>query len=116
MGERRGIAPLCRGVALSMLLVCLFSTSAFCEAPPDSWLILATGEAGTINVKTTKADLVHIFGARNVADQDIELGEGETAPGTVVFPKDPKRLIEIIWKYSVLKREPKSITLRGEAS
>jgi hypothetical protein len=110
------ISPLCRIQLLSALFVLGAVLTAFGEATPDPWLIVATGETGRLNVKTTKADLVRIFGASKVSDRDIELGEGETAPGTVVFPKDPKRLIEIIWKYSVLKQEPKSITIHGEAS
>jgi hypothetical protein len=83
---------------------------------PDPWLILATGETGTIHAKTARAELVSTFGAANVVDQDIDIGEGETEPGTVVFPNEPKQLIEILWKDPAAKRDPKSVTIHGEAS
>jgi hypothetical protein len=70
---------------------------------PDAWLILPGGASGAITVSTTRRDLVERYGSANVRDQDVDIGEGETEPGTVLFPKDPKRSIEILW------RDPKTI-------
>jgi hypothetical protein len=44
------------------------------------------------------------------------LGEGEYETGTVIFPSDPLRAIEILWKDVRRKRFPKLIQLTGERS
>jgi hypothetical protein len=46
----------------------------------------------------------------------IELGEGETAPGTVLYPGDSLRRIEIIWRDTVAQQGPARIVLRGGQS
>jgi hypothetical protein len=89
---------------------------AFSQAEPDPWLILASGEKGAINAQTRRSDLVRVFGASNVVDQDVDVGEGETEPGTIVFPKDPQRSIEILWNDAEKKAEPSTLTIRGNKS
>jgi len=54
--------------------------------------------------------------ASTVVDQDADGGEGEIERETVLFPKDPKRRIEIIWKNSDQRAEPASASIRGTAS
>jgi hypothetical protein len=60
--------------------------------------------------------LVRAFGASNVVDQDVDVGEGETEPGTVVFSKDAPRSIEILWKDPDKKTKPSSATISGKRS
>jgi hypothetical protein len=88
----------------------------FSQATLDPWLILAGGEKGAINPNTTRKDLVRMYGAANVVDDEVEVGEGEMETVTTVFPKDPKRSIEIMWKDSDKKTVPDSLTIRGCAS
>jgi len=88
----------------------------FCQATPDPWLILASGAKGAINVGTTRGQLVRLYGASNVVDQDADVGGGDIEPETVLFPKDPKRRIEILWKSPDKKAEPYSASVRGTAS
>jgi hypothetical protein len=47
---------------------------------------------------------------------DIELGEGETERGTVLFPDDPTRRLEIVWKDPERKRRPKPIQISSGKS
>ncbi len=86
------------------------------QAAHDPWLILANGEKGSINAHTTRQDLVRTYGASNVVDQDVDIGEGETERGTVVFPKDAQRSIEILWKDPDKKTKPASATISGKRS
>jgi len=90
--------------------------SGFGQAKPDPWLILVSGESAPINAHTTRQDLVRAYGAPNVVDQDIDVGEGETQPGTVVFPKDPARLIEIVWRDPDKKTQPSFAQIQGSTS
>jgi hypothetical protein len=94
----------------------LATMPSFGQAPPDPWLILASGEKGSLNARTTRRDLVRMYGASNVVDQDVDVGEGETQPGTVVFPKDPERSIEILWQNPETKTLPASAQIEGAKS
>lgn len=115
----RGLQSRCLGqTRLLGLAAFLFtvSASAFGQTQPDPWLILTTGEKGSINLRTTKQDLVRMYGKSNVVDRDVYLGEGESEPGTILFPNDPERSIEILWKDPEKKSEPESLTIRGNKS
>lgn len=90
--------------------------SCYAQANSDPWLIVASGEKGTINIHTTREDLVQSFGDTNVVDKDVDVGEGETEPGTVVFPNDTERRIEVLWKDPDKKIAPKSATITGSKS
>lgn len=86
------------------------------QAAPDPWLILASGEKGAINVHTTRQDLVRMYGAENVVDQDVDIGEGEMQSGTFLFPKDPERRVEVLWKDPDTKTAPESADIIGGKS
>ena len=86
------------------------------QVASDPWLIFADGKQGPINAHTTRRDLVRAYGAINVVDQDLDLGEGEVEAGTVLFPSDPERSIQILWKDAKTGTEPSSLTIRGNKS
>ena len=88
---------------------------SFAQTAPDPWLILTNGERGSITSRTTRADLVRLYGAANVVDRDVNVGEGETELGTVIFPNDPKCTIDILWK-TPEKLAPSSAQITGDAS
>lgn len=58
------------------------------------------------------ATLVAAFGAANVAHEDLDVGEGFTEPGTVIFKNDGKRRIEVFWHDSETRRRPSRIIVR----
>jgi hypothetical protein len=94
----------------------LVSVSAYGQVASDPWLIVATGDKGSINVHTTRADLVRMYGAANVVDEDVDVGEGEMEIATCVFPEDPQRSIEILWNDGQKKAKPSKLTIRGNTS
>jgi hypothetical protein len=119
LGERMNL----HRIVLATLFACAVAvglvgmpTSAQAQAAPDPWLILATGKSGPINAHTTRNDLVRTYGAANVEDQDVDVGEGETVHGTALFPNDPGRFIQIIWGDAEKKAAPKTLTIRGNKS
>jgi len=73
-------------------------------------------KGGIIFDQTTEAALTTTFGKVNVVARDIDLDEGETAPGAVLFPNDPLRKAEIVWKDPVRKVGPKQVQISGERS
>lgn len=96
--------------------VFLVTMLGFGQASPDPWLILASGEKGSISANITRAELVQRYGAANVVDQEVGLGEGDTDTATVLFPKDPQRRIEILWLDREKEAYPSSVTISGKAS
>jgi hypothetical protein len=46
----------------------------------------------------------------------IQIGEGETMAGTVLYPGDSLRRAEIVWQDSVNRRRPARLILRGSQS
>ena len=99
-----------RSTRIVSLVAMLFtqSLSAFGQADSDPWLILASGEKGSINAHTTRKDLVRLYGASNVTDEDVDIGEGEMQSATLLFPNDSELKIEILWKDPDTKTEPVS--------
>lgn len=60
-------------------------------------LMVIPGErVGPITPETTRAELDELFGKENVADIQHPTFEGETIPGTVVFPDSTKEAV-VLW-------------------
>jgi hypothetical protein len=60
--------------------------------------------------------LVRIHGRENVADGEVNVGEGEMEPGTILYSNDPTRTLQIIWKDAKTRTAPKRVQLTGDAS
>lgn len=90
------------------------------EPPPraaaEDWGIVPGRGAGALGPASTAQDLALAYGAANVRDSSIALGEGETSPGTLLFPDDPQRRMEILWHDPAARRSPRRLVLRGERS
>jgi len=102
---------------LAAILVVL-PGAALGQGDSDPWLISSSGENGPINARTTRDDLVRLYGAENVVDRDVATGddEGGTAKGTVLFPNDATRTVEILWRVFEKKAGPSRITISGKSS
>lgn len=82
----------------------------------SSYQIVPRIRVGAITPEMSEAGLKRIYGRKNVQSTRVSLGEGETEAGTVVYPHNPLRMIEIVWKDARRKRFPKRIQLTGERS
>jgi len=100
---------------LAAILISL-RAPALGQAASDPWLILANGKEGSINLHTTREDLGRLYGDSNIVDQDADVGDGEIEPETVLFPNDPERRIEILWKDPERRADPSSVAIRGKVS
>lgn len=96
------------------ILICAgFLSDAFAQT---SYQIVPGVRVGRINARSSEAELKKIYGRKNVRSSRISLGEGEYEPGTVIFPNNPLKRIEILWKDARRKRSPKLVQLTGEKS
>ena len=92
------------------------SLRASSDASPSPWRLDPSGRSGPITRQTSEAELTAAHGAAAVRAIDVQIGEGDTAPGTVLFPDDSARRIEIIWGDVGERRHPARIILRGDRS
>jgi hypothetical protein len=93
----------------------LFLIAAGGESTERQWSIEPGKRAGALTATGSVRDLEAVDGRENIAQGAIELGEGESRPGTIGFGKDPSRF-EVIWKDVAGKRRPTRLILRGEKS
>jgi hypothetical protein len=96
-------------------LVALFNAVCYSQQAERDWLIVPGKRVGPITVETSDASLEALFGTDNVQRGDVYLGEGFTAPGTVVYPNDATRRLEVVWSDSA-RTTPKEVRLSGESS
>ncbi|MBL7648093.1 MAG: hypothetical protein JNK74_18065 [Candidatus Hydrogenedentes bacterium] len=90
------------------------------EAPTPAavvdWLIVPGERVGPITPTSSAADLIAVYGAENVRDEPYPLGEGETEPGTAIFPGDPTRRVLILWNDLDKKALPLAARIDGAGS
>jgi hypothetical protein len=68
--------------------------------------VVVPGErVGPVRASTTRSELTGLFGAEVVKDGEVNVGEGEMHPGTLVYPDDPSQRLAITWE----KGQPKRI-------
>lgn len=75
-----------------------------------------TGRFGPLSRETSEADLRRRYGAASVSSTRIQIGEGETEPGTVLYPNDTLRRAEVLWQDTLARRRPARAILRGSRS
>ncbi len=71
---------------------------------------------GALTADGSEQDLVAAYGAAAVQPEDVSLGEGESEPGTVVFPDDPLRRFEVAWGDTLQRRAPSFVLLTGDTT
>jgi hypothetical protein len=82
----------------------------------DEWHLDPRDSNAIIAAQSSEAELRERFGAGAIDATRIELGEGETAPGTLLFPRDSLRRAEIVWQDTIARQQPARIILRGDHS
>ena len=81
----------------------------------DNWTCVPGKQVGRITANFTTEQLEKMFGEENVNNTDIGLGEGETAPGTIVFQETKDELI-IQWVEGEEYKKIKNIKIRNEGT
>lgn len=81
-------------------------TPAQAASSANAWLLVPGVRAGPITATASVADLIRLFGKANVREKDVRFSEAEARPGAVIYPSDPIRRAEIVWKDPTRKRFP----------
>jgi hypothetical protein len=77
------------------------------------WRIVPGQRIGRVGAAATEQELIRAYGPASVERGRIELGEGETAPGTILFGTDSLRRLEILWQDTVSRAGPARVIIRG---
>lgn len=83
--------------------------------PTTLWLVAPPGDTAAVGPATSERELVARFGATNVGRDTIQVGEGFTEPGTVLFPDDSRRRLEILWADTLTRDRPARVRAGGSA-
>jgi hypothetical protein len=85
------------------------------EPTVQRWLIAPTNQHAEIEADNSVTELQRRFGPANVTQAKIDLGEGESADGTVIYADDPTLRVEIVWK-DASRHAPATARVRGKDS
>ncbi len=75
----------------------LFLVSSLLLCAGNDWLIVPGKRVGPITRSTTRADLVRLFGAANVIDGDVTIGDEDSRQGAILYPPNPADSFSIQW-------------------
>jgi hypothetical protein len=105
----------------AVLVASLLSSTPGPQARPrlaptvQRWLIAPVNQHAEIEADSSVTDLQRRFGPANVTQAKVDLGEGESADGTVIYANDPTLRVEIVWK-DTSRHAPATARVRGEES
>jgi hypothetical protein len=68
---------------------------------------------GAITPQTSEADLQRIFGKSNTKSKEINVVEEVREFGTVVYPSEETKMLEVLWETSEKGQYPKAVIFRG---
>ena len=61
------------------------------------WLIVPGVRVGAITRDTSESDLKKTYGESEVVAADIDVGEGQTQAGTILFPQQNAKALTLFW-------------------
>lgn len=82
----------------------------------DAWTLVPERGAIGVGPDATHESLVAQLGDSVVVRRRIGVGEGATVPGTVLYPMDPSRTLEILWTDTVASAAPERLVVRSLGS
>ncbi|MDQ3283968.1 MAG: hypothetical protein M3Q69_21395 [Acidobacteriota bacterium] len=94
-----------RAIALVLTVFCSLAAYAADE-------ITCTG---VWSPDTSEKKLIAQFGAANVTRGTIHVAEGDTTPGTILFPNDAKRRVEIVWRDTKKRQTPEWLRIPADS-
>jgi len=101
------------------VVVALVTTAALTSGPlaaQDTTWVIGSGRIGPITKTTTVADLRARFGAAAVVADRLDIGEGETEPGVVLFPDDSTRRAYLYWKDTASLADLSAVDIRDQGT
>lgn len=105
-----------RSVLVIGLVAVMVCAAALRATAQSNWEIVPGRSVGPITKDTSEKQLIKIFGSRNVQQVKVDVGEGETQPGTVIFPNDPQKKAFILWRDAATRQGPETVRINSKGS
>src|SRR5438477_11282469 len=105
--------------SLVLLLLAIAALTPACQKAPrrGSWRIVPRDPQSALGKNSGSEDELRMaYGKENVVPGRVDLGAGLFSRGTILFPGDSLRHIEIVWEDSIQRRIPARVFLRGDHS
>ena len=99
-------------VSFATCLLIASTGAAFAQSPVAERPVL---DCADFSKRTDEAALAKRFGKENVVRGKLDGAEGETVAGTIVYPKDPARRLEISWWETDKRRGLAGITIKDRS-
>ena len=80
-------------------------------APPH-----AVACSGAFAKNSSHIRLAQIFGPQNLTYTDVSGGQNSKLQGSVLYPKDPKRHLEVLWKNEASRTDLSIIAINGQST
>jgi hypothetical protein len=74
------------------------ATIVACTRTQHDWIVEPGVRVGPITASSSADDLRKAFGDSAVAEKDIDVGEGITEPGMVIYEAIPAKRLAVLWK------------------
>lgn len=91
------------------------ASSSVRTATDTAWLLGVQPADDAVHAGDSEESLVARYGSVNVKREPVDEGEGMLVPGTVVFPDDAERRLEIQWRDTVAYRQPRFVSAIGNS-
>jgi hypothetical protein len=101
---------------LYVAVACVSILPLLQPASASNWIIDANRSVGPIVKESSENGLTKMLGSDNVRHSEIYIGEGMTEPGTVLFPNDSTKTVDILWRDKDQRTSPVSIIIRNEGT
>lgn len=105
-----------RGLLAAIGLGALAACAASAQRGEPDWRIVPGLRVGPITADVSEADLVRMLGRDQVEPSEIHVGEDFFEPGAVLYPRDPRRQVEVVWGDTTRRARPTRVTIRGDSS
>ena len=80
------------------------------------WLVDSIPSGDLVHATDDEAELARRLGAGNVRRDTLWMAEGERTLGTILFPTDPLRRLEIAWSDTARRARPEFVRLSTDSS
>ena len=89
-------------------------------APPARAKTAAPSRAvacgGAFAKNSSHLKLAQIFGAQNVTFTEVDGPQNSKIPATVLYPKDPKRHLEVLWSNEASRSDTRLVVINGQST
>jgi len=84
--------------------------------PPPAQPARAVACSGAFAKDSSHLKLAAAFESRNVVFTEVDGADGSKLMASVLFPKDPKRRLEVLWNDESARRETSLIVINGQSA